>query len=388
MKILMVTPFYPPDVGGIAYHVSNIAHQLSRRHEITIVRNDIKYGTSWDGNIKIVKVPSIIPPSYPFESLSSFRIPFVLHNLFKLILRERFDIIHLHGHHYPITWLAASLAKIRNIPSIMTIHGMYALTWHPTWIEEAFNCGLVKKLLSVVSGIISITPSVDNFIRKYETNSPEHFVIPSGIDLQTYRKNIDKKWEYRNEYGLPRDKLIILYRGRFVDVKGISELATAIKNLNGMIESENVHFVLCGDGPLRDVVVSNLKDIQNCSILGWTDYSKVHELYIASDAFILPAKWEEGLGITVLEAMAADLHILATFRGGITDILADYPWKSRIENPSSGCILDTLVKYINQEKPVHTSSDIVNAERYLERFDWTNVVNRIEEAYQIVKGDK
>jgi len=58
MRILMITPFYPPDVGGIAYHVFNIAKLLSKRHELLIVKNDKEHGIVMDEEIKVIKAPS------------------------------------------------------------------------------------------------------------------------------------------------------------------------------------------------------------------------------------------------------------------------------------------------------------------------------------------
>ena len=63
-----------------------------------------------------------------YPSLSSQGITLNIHGTIKQIITENnIDIIHTHGHHYYLTWKTIAAAKKLKIPSVLTLHGLYAL---------------------------------------------------------------------------------------------------------------------------------------------------------------------------------------------------------------------------------------------------------------------
>ena len=107
MKILVITPFFPPDTGGISYHVENITKRLAKRgHKIIIVSQHIgkhDFRQRIDKNIVLYKLASFTPLSFLLDSLRSFRIPRknVFHLLDKIEEKNNIDCVYVHGHHYP-----------------------------------------------------------------------------------------------------------------------------------------------------------------------------------------------------------------------------------------------------------------------------------------------
>jgi glycosyltransferase involved in cell wall biosynthesis len=288
------------------------------------------------------------------------------------------ELIHIHGHHYPITWLSALIAKSRNIPTLLTVHGMYALTDKATLLEEVFNYTLFKYVLHVVNAVIALTPIMASYIRRYRSNL-QCYIVPNGVNLEIYRMNINNKPKYREKYGLDEDRIIVLYRGRFAYVKGFLELIYAIKILNRSERiRKNVLFLLIGDGPLRNIAVRELNQYNNCMIMNWTPREDIHELYIASDIFILPSKWHEAFSLAALEAMAANLYIVASKRGGLPSVLEGYMRKKYLETPSVG----EIVKVLNDTIASWDAYKSVDVDNYVERFKWSNIVARIEEIYR------
>lgn len=373
MKILIATPFYPPDVGGIAYHVFNIARHLSKRHELTIVKNDKDYGITVNKGIKVVKIPSFNPSPYPYQTISSFRIPLTAWKLGEIIKNEKIDLVHAHGHHYPITWLSIFYAKKYGKLTILTLHGMYALNPHvtggKTLLEEVFNNLIFRSLLKKTDTVIGLTKSIVSYARKYGTKKTKYYVIPNGVDLDLYNKNLHRKIEYRIKYGLPLDKIIVLFRGRFTYVKGVLEAAYAAKSVEN--KKSNLFFLFVGEGPLKYAVKKILSDLKNVKILSWTPQETIHELYIASDVYLLPSKWE-ALPITLIEAMAARLYIISTLVGGINDVLHGYPLSIAIKDTKYSTIAKALLKV------AHENFKVYEVERYIEQFDWKSITNRIE----------
>ena len=382
----MVSPFYPPDFGGISDHVAKLATLLSKNHEVRIVTNTIKHECdSSASRLNIIRIPSITPPPFPYQTLTSFRVPLKVKPLNTIIEEFQPDIIHAHGHHYPITWISARIAKSKNIPFIMTLHGLYALTSEPTLIEELFNQTVFKWLLRMTDCVIALTPTIASYVRKYNSNAQCH-IIPNGVDLELFQNNLHKKLEYRKKYGLGEDKIIVLYRGRFVDVKGFLELIYAIDALNKDEKLKSkVLFLLVGDGPLRKEAVKKLTKYNNCRIMNWTSRALLHELYIASDIFILPSKWYEAFPLVILEAMATGLYIVSSKRGSLPDILEGYERKRYLVEPSVFEIVRILTDIITNWNKCKTR---IIQNSYVKKFDWKNIITKLQNVYQQILSNK
>ena len=115
--------------------------------------------------------------------------------------------------------------------------------------------------------------------------------------------------------------------------------------------------------------------------MGWTPKDKVHELYIASDIYVIPSLWHEAFSITTLEAMAAGLFIVASDRGGIVEILERYPRKIIIKDVSAirlAAVLKNIVmRWDNLRLERKFCSHVIS-------FDWYRITSKVEKLYKVV----
>ena len=386
-KILTVAPFFPPDKsGGLVNHIVNINTKLMEKgHDVTIIapkhiadKRNLK-----SEKFKVHRINSIFLPGWPYSTLKSFSIPIDLgRNIDSIIKNGDFDIVHAHGHHFPISWKAIDSASKRGIPAILTLHGMWALNpnvlgGRSGW-EEYFNKHKFKKILSKTNAVIGLTDKIINYAKKYESKPVKHYIIPNGVNTQKYQKNIQRKTEFRKKYGLNQSSKVIFFGSRFEDVKGIVEFVQVIKSFP---QKNNVEFLIAGSGTKEKFVHETLQNLQNVHILGWQAPDIMHELYIASDVCVIPSKFE-GLPLALMEAMNAGLHILYTEVGGIPDIIKDYKEKTLLSEVSVPLFRDMLLKIISK-------SDLKADEEslsYARQFDWENIVDKTCQVYQNVLG--
>ena len=380
MKILFVTPFYPPDVGGISCHVSNVVEYVAEKHEVSVIAHAIEGKDLPDGKISFSRVPFISPPSYPYQTLRNLRVPVSLSPLM-VALREEPDLVHVHGHHYPLTWLAATYAKRKGIPVVLTLHGMYALDPHTfgakTFKEEIFNRSILAFLLRQTDSVIGLTHVVAEYASRYGKKHTRYYVIPNGVRMSDYDHRLHRKTDYRIKYGLPLERKIVIYRGRFTHIKGFMKALAAAER--GLRATKKFYFLFVGAGPLRSAateLADNFKD--NVKVIDWTPTEAVPELYVASDIYLL-SSMSEGLPITLLEAMAANLHVVTTNLPGVTDVLRGYPLKTIIEDFSPDGIWKAIRSVPEDDQKIELSA---HSSRYIRTFDWRNVVNKIELVYQ------
>ena len=213
-----------------------------------------------------------------FKKLS---IPFDLgYRINSLIDREQFDLVHVHGHHYPICWMALRSAHKKRIPTILSVHGMYALDPKKlggySMLEELFNKMIFRQILSDTDVVIGGTTQIVNYAKKYGSPLTLYKIIPNGVNVKSFLDNIQKKADFRAKYSFDKNKLVILFVGRFEEVKGILQLAGAAKIL--LKEFPGVFdIVLAGGGKEENRIKSELNDYSDIQIIPWISYSMIHE---------------------------------------------------------------------------------------------------------------
>src|SRR5713226_4032182 len=147
-NILTITPFFPPNQGGLSFHVLNLTTNLmSQGNTISVAAPKHLGEKISDPEIGLkssVRINSIYLPGWPFPSLRSFSIPMDLGKKIDSIIRKGdFDIVQVHGHHYPISWCGINSARKYDIPTVLTLHGMYALNLNKlggkSKVENYFN---------------------------------------------------------------------------------------------------------------------------------------------------------------------------------------------------------------------------------------------------------
>ncbi|PFE74656.1 glycosyl transferase [Bacillus cereus] len=138
------------------------------------------------------------------------------------------------------------------------------------------------------------------------------------------------------------EELNILFMGRIGERKGIYDVVDIMPQI--MENFPNVKLHIAGDGDIqvlkRKIEELNIKS--SVCIHGWINHNQKVQLLEQSSIFILPS-YNEGLPVSILEAMSAGLPIISTNIGGIPE---------QIDHESSGFIIEPgdkeeLLKHIN-----------------------------------------
>ncbi len=383
-KILTVTPHLPPDSGGIANHVFNLninLVKLGNKVSVIAPKRITEQITELEQNFdQVFRLSSIYFPGWPYPTMRSMSIPFLMGNEIQTIIKNgNFDIIHVHGHHYPISWIAIKAAHKFGIPCVLTMHGMYGLNPNVidgrTKIEDLFNKYYFTKILSKTTAVIGTTEIVINYAKKFGKDSIKYFKISNGVNTLQFKENLKRKEEYRHKYNIDNDKLVILFRGRFEQVKGVIEFAKAAKKIT---KNKNIEIILLGGGSLESSVKEILDGIERVHMLGWQPLEQIHELYIASDIFVMPSRLE-AQGITVIEAMQAGLHIVYSPIGGIPETVKGYSAKTQLNEVSVNEIHKVLTDLIsNFPKQNIVKSSYSNTQN----FDWSHIATETSKVYE------
>jgi len=135
---------------------------------------------------------------------------------------------------------------------------------------------------------------------------------PYSVDNERFAKEFEKykniKNELRREAGLPVNKVIILFSGKYIEKKRPMDLLKAYKEL----DNEESVLVFLGDGELRNKMNDfiRLNKLKNVFLIGFKNQTELGKYYSMAHIFVLPSGPGETWGLVVNEAMNFGLPII------------------------------------------------------------------------------
>lgn len=220
--------------------------------------------------------------------------------LVKLIHNERIDIVQTTLFYADVIGTyAAKLAGIRHILSWEAVTQPYSL-------KHLYAYRLASKWFSLS---IAVSHAIEKqVVINRHVSSKKACTIQYGVDVNLFSP-AKEQW-LKRELGIKNNKVLIGTVARLTEQKGHRYLISAIPEI--LKDHPDVHFILIGDGPLREdlsKLASSLNVNSSVCFLGFRN--DIPELLQNLDLFVLPSLYE-GLPNVVLEAMASGLPVIAT----------------------------------------------------------------------------
>lgn len=240
----------------------------------------------------------------------------------KVIDEGEYDIIHCHT---PVgamlTRLAAKQARKRGTKVFYTAHGFHFYKGAP-----AVNWLLyypVEKWLSRYTDVL-ITINKEDYARAKSFKAGKVCYVPGvGIDLKKFQADNNfcnsRRGELCAEFNIPYDATILLSVGEVNKNKNHRVVIEALRKT----ERKDIYYIICGRGPLIEEYKNLSKQLSIEAQVILAGYrTDVADFYKISDVFVFPS-FREGLPVSVMEAMASGLPVIATRIRGSSDIVKD-----------------------------------------------------------------
>lgn len=183
----------------------------------------------------------------------------------------------------------------------------------------------VNKMLSIFNNnFIAVSNAVKNELVKEGIVQRKIKLIYTGVDIDYWKENY--RSTIREEFHVDKEEFLITYIGRFSPEKGHGFLLQTIKNFNEINNKETnkrrVKFMLVGDGQLFESFKRDTSNEECYDNVVFTGYRKdIKNILLGSDLYISPSE-SEAFGISVIEALASGLPVIATNIGGHKEILS------------------------------------------------------------------
>ncbi len=234
--------------------------------------------------------------------------------LARVIRKESYDIVHTHNEAGLIYGtIAARLAGIRRI--VHTEHGK-----EPGYHTDIMLQLVEKFLLKRVRCVVTVSDSLNEIMTSLMGKQNRVLTIKNGIDTGLYSRRRQPSI-LKQSLGIPSDCFLMGHVARLTPLKNQGFLLSIFGELSK--QCNNLMLVIIGSGPLR----AELEDeCEKMGISGSVRFlgarTDIPELLSIFDLFLLTSH-TEGISITILEAMAAGVPIVASRVGGNPEIIQD-----------------------------------------------------------------
>lgn len=256
------------------------------------------------------------------------RIYLALPSLKSYLQQYAIDIIHTQTRVTHV--MGACLSRMTGRPHVSTCHGFYKARL----TRRIFPCW--------GSAVIAISPAVQKHLRDdFHVPDDRIALIPSGIDMRTYAPvNGDRKCELRHKYHWGAEPVLGII-ARLSDVKGQDVLIEAMTKIRAQIPDAKL--IMVGEGKMESALrgmVTRLGLEQN--VFFYPLACKVSEILPALDIFVMPSR-QEGLGLSIMEAQASGLPVVASRVGGIPSLIEDGKTGFLVEPENPDALARTIV---------------------------------------------
>jgi len=242
-------------------------------------------------------------------------------SLYQFIRRNRIKILYLTDRPlFSLKYLACRTAGVRKIVVHDRTSGERDT---PRFFKKWLKTGINRYPLMSVDTVIPISDFVkQRLIRSSRFPERRTVTIWNGIDVGKFKPGKDDF--VFTKYKIPKDKKIIFAYSRANQYKGIQVLIEAAGIIINKKKRKDLFFLFCGDGPdlqyFRSLITQ--KNLDHCFLCPGKS-NEIQRILRGVTIVVVPSLWQEGFGLSVIEAMATAKVVIGSKVGGILEIIQD-----------------------------------------------------------------
>jgi len=228
--------------------------------------------------------------------------------LLQTLRRERPDLVHAHSRRGADLW-GAIAARIAGIPALVTRR-----------VDNPEAPWLARLKYRQFAHVITISQGIRDVLLGEGVPADHVTCVHSAVDIDAWQGEPDRAWINR-EFNLPDDSQVVAVIAQLIERKGHRFLFEAIPRI--LEKVPNAYFLVLGKGPLETELKELCKTLQiesHVIFAGFRD--DLQRIMPCLDLVVHPALME-GLGVSLLQAAACGIPIVAGRAGGIPEIVED-----------------------------------------------------------------
>src|SRR3989344_666599 len=375
MKIAHISPEFYPAIGGVGQVVRELAlRQVKEGHEVHV------FAPAWDKEKRIASGDEIIDGIYVHRFFYWFKAgnfgtfwPAV----FPKLIKGKFDVIHSHLFAHAHFIFSAIAAKISGAKHIHTTHCPWSDAYRPLFgkILMYLSYNVFSRIaLRYTDKIILITPWEKEFISRYVSDNNKLVVISNGMSSIFFNKIKNNDFKKKNKI----KNSIVLFFGRLNPTKSPDNFVKIAKLV--LKTYPDVTFVIRGpDEGMKSTVKELIGNEKRIILMSETrDRNEIIKMYQSSSIYTLPS-YSEGLPLTLFEAMASGLPIVATPVNGVSYEVKDNENGFLVNYVDNEGFKERIISLLKNNKLINTISK--NNLKKAKQYDWDIINKKIMQLY-------
>jgi len=320
--------------------------------------------------IMVTYYPSYVPRSYAINLLK----------VYIGLAGKDFDVIHFN---YPPSlkngdYGLLGFAKLTGIATLLNIHGIFQVEFmlDPT-SHRKFRSLMYKNVTRTLRSCRQVDKIVtySEFMRNqivawYGVKREKIAVIPNGVDLRRFSKPMSKQ-------RLDGDPAV-LYLGQLSSLKGVDLLIHAVSRLQIELPSLKLHIVGHGNKTPFELLAKENHIEKAVVFHGYVDPEAAPQYYQSADFCVFPSR-RDSFGITLMEAMASAVPVIASNRGGTPEIIS-HGENGLLFEPGDAEALPKAILALSQDSDLRKRISS-NGLKTVANYSWENIANRYVSLY-------
>jgi glycosyltransferase involved in cell wall biosynthesis len=316
-----------------------------------------------------------IPTNLRKSFIAKLQVPLFLLAFLTKGIRVSFgsDIIHAH-------WTAAGFVGVimkylMGKPLVITVHGSDVHLANSRIIKS-----ITQSILKRGDFITAVSDDLCSKLSRWGIDKKKIQCVPLSVDnMKFFPQN---SINIKKSLGFDRNMKYVLFVGRLVPIKGVEYLIQVIPDV--IQRFKKVRFIIVGDGDSEHSLkklAEQLEISEYIHFAGRQPHEKVAKYMVASDIFVLPSL-SEGRSITVLEAMACGLPVIAAKVGGIPESVVDTVTGFLIHPRKAKELSDKILLLLENDKKCRSMGRSGKNRIGELGLSWENTAARTIEIYQ------
>ena len=407
MRILILTQYFPPEVGAPQNRLFELAVRLKKKGvEVSVL-------TAMPNYPSMIIHPGYEDKKYVYEEIDGLPIhrssvyvstdrSFIqrLRNYFSFVFSSwrirkkitgKFDYVFCESPPLFLGISAKLLCSYFNAKLIFNVSDL--------WPESAEKLGLVSNPLllrfatwleeSLYRSSRLITGQTQGIVRNIATRFPTKKVywLPNGVDLEYYDPSrYDRHW--RIQQGFTDSDFVLLYAGIIGHAQGLDVILEAADKLRDLTSCK---FIVMGDGPVLSVLKgkADAMGLKQVYFLNPVPKSQMPFVVSGADAAIVPLKrlelFKGAIPSKIFESLAMKKPILLGVEGEAKELFIDEGHCGLAFTPESSNELAAAISKLYQDTQLRTTLG-ENARRYAaQRFDRNQIATEFHELLLTLK---
>lgn len=243
--------------------------------------------------------------------------------IWRLLRATHPEIVHTHAAKAgTLGRLAALTIRPRPVLTVHTFHG-HVLEGYFSGPKARLFRFIERWLARRTTCLIAVSGEVRDDLLRMRIASPEKVrVVPLGFDLERFlcgdAERRARGASFRATMGISDSVTLVTLVARLVAIKRVDrflEIAALLAN------EPRLHFLIVGDGELRDDLIANPAAVRLGSRLTWAGFTnRIENVCFASDMVVLTSD-NEGTPVSLIEAQAAATPVVSTDVGGVRAVV-------------------------------------------------------------------